>query len=85
MEIIKPFRFDAIPKIDSWVPDPQDIILTNVRHFVKMPISAILNVQSQNLDLFIMRPKKCYNSQTVRDQICHVINYFERFFDEDKE
>ena len=85
MDVIKPIRFDEIPKIDSWVPDKEDTIITNIRHFVIMPVSKILNVESQNLDLFIMRPKKCYNSQVVRDQICHVLNYFERYFDEDKE
>ena len=83
--IISPIRFE-IPKVDTWVPNPEDIIITNARNIVIMPVSAMLNVEKiDQLDLFVIRPKKCYNSQVVREHICQVINYFEKYFDPDKE
>ena len=88
MKIIKPIRFEDdgyIPKIESWVPQPHEVIISTAKNVVIMPVSKTLNIVSDYLDLFIIRPKKCYNSQVVRDHICHVVNYFENYYDKDKE
>jgi len=83
--IIKPFSFQ-IPMIDGWVPEnSEDIIFTNMKNFVIAPISKFMNLQSDDLDYFMIRAKKCYNSQGLRDHLCKVLNYFEKYFDRDKE
>ena len=33
----------------------------------------------------MMSAKKCYNSQVMRDHTCQYLNYFEKFYDIDKE
>src|SRR5574344_1314563 len=74
-----------IPIIESWVPSPDDIIFTNQKNIIIVPVSKVLGVQSNSLDYFVIRPKKCYNSQELRDHICIISNYFEKYFDPDKE
>jgi len=83
--MIEPIRFLEIPKMDSWEIPKQDALVTNVRNLIIMPITNVLGCQSDTLDMFVIRPKKCYNSQVVRDHICLVDNYFEKYFDPDKE
>lgn len=85
--MIKPIKFadEEIPKIEEWSPRPDQILITNTRNVVIIPVSKVLGINSDSLDLFMIRPKKCYNSQVVRDHICHVMNYFESYYDKDKE
>lgn len=85
--MIKPIRFadEEIPKIEEWSPRPDQILITNTRNVVIIPVGKVLGITSDSLDLFMIRPKKCYNSQIVRDHICHVMNYFESYYDKDKE
>lgn len=89
--MIQPLKFinkpqTNIPKIDDWKPEnEQDILFSNMKNIVLAPISKYLRVESESLDCFIIRPKKCYNSQVIRDHLCQVINYFEKYFDPDKE
>jgi len=84
MEIIQPF-ITTIPKVDTWVCQPEDVIFSSSKNIIIAPISASLNISSDNLDYFVIRPKKCYNSQDLRDHLCQVLNYFEKYFDTDKE
>ena len=84
MGIIKPFIF-SVPKVDTWVCEPQDIIFSSTKNIIMAPISKCLGIESENLDYFIIRPKKCYNSQDLRDHLCQVLNYFEKYFDTDRE
>ena len=83
--MICPITFGEIPKIEGWIPNPEDIVFSNAKNVVIAPVSRFLNVESNNLDYFIIRPKKCYNSQVLRDHICLSMNYFEKYFDKDKE
>lgn len=83
-EAIKPFVF-GVPKVDTWVCPPEDALFTSTKNVIIAPISNFLNIQSDSLDYFIIRPKKCYNSQVLREHLCQVLNYFEKYFDPDKE
>ena len=87
--VICPIKFSKLPLLDEWVASPEDQIVSNVRYAIIMPISKILGATlpegQNNLDVFILRPKKCYNSEIMRDHICRAINYFEKYFDPDKE
>ena len=84
MEIIQPFIM-TIPKVDTWVCSPEDALFTSTKNIIIAPISTCLGIQSENIDLFVIRPKKCYNSQDLRDHLCQVLNYFEKYFDQDRE
>lgn len=85
--MIKPIRFEEeiIPKIEEWTPRQDQILITNTRNVIIVPVTKVLGINSESLDLFMIRPKKCYNSQVVREHICHVVNYFEAYYDKDKE
>lgn len=83
--IIKPFTFQ-IPMIDTWTPGgKEDVIFTNMKNFIVAPISEFMRVESDSLNYFMIKAKKCYNSQSLRDHLCQVLNYFEKYFDPDKE
>lgn len=73
-----------IPKVDSWNIPKEDVILKNSKGVISIPVTDILGIQSDTMNLFLMNSKKCYNSQVMRDHICLYINYFEKFYDPEK-
>ena len=77
----------AIPAVDLWTPEPQDIIFSNAKGIIIAPIAQTvgLGTEYNSLNYFIMSPKKCYNSQVMRDHTCLYLNYFEKFYDPEKE
>lgn len=84
----QPINFNVYPKIDEWKPtDKDDIIFSNTKGFIIAPVSKCFKMEQEDLNLnyFNMSPKKCYNSEETRNHICDYLNYFEKFFDQDKE
>ena len=81
------FNSNSYPKIDTWNPEsPDDAIFTNTKGFIIAPISKCFNIEpNPSLDYFTMSAKRCYNSQVMRDHTCQYLNYFEKYFDTDKE
>lgn len=79
-------KFENI-MIDNWIPNPdRDIYLTHVKGAIIAPVSKFYGVQpSREVDYFSVSSKKCYNSDETRSHICHYINYFETFYDQDNE
>lgn len=73
--------------VDDWKPAPEDIILTSVVGAIIAPVCEYYHYDSDNrsLDYFATSTKKCYNSDLMRNHTCHYINYFEKFYDIDKE
>ena len=76
-----------IPVIDTWVPQPEDVIYQNNKGIIYAPVMSSLNIQGDydSLNFFIMNPKKCYNSQAMRDHTCLYLNYFEKYYDPEHE
>lgn len=75
-----------IPFIDEWVPEVEDIIFRNIKRYFIAPVSSFWKTESSlELDMFDLTSKKCYNSEEVRNHICKYLNYFEKFYDTDKE
>lgn len=77
-----------IPRVDDWSPEnPQDIIFSNSKGVIGAPVTKSFNLgpEYQALDYFIMTPKKCYNSQVMRDHTCKYLNFFEKYYDPDHE
>lgn len=72
--------------IDDWIPNGNDEIFKTVKRYFIAPVSMFWNVDiSSGLDMFDLSTKKCYNSQEMRDHMPHYLNYFEKFYDQDKE
>ena len=66
-----------------------EVIFRNIVGAIVAPVSGFFGLEEGEngnpIDFFIMSPKKCYNSQLMRNHICLYLNYFERFYDIDKE
>lgn len=92
-------RFNFI-EVDTWVPQPmnlnipdifnQDTIFTNNKGAIIAPINWFFQgpekgLGQSDIDYFVMSTKKCYNSVQMRNHTCLYLNYFERFYDVDKE
>ena len=78
---------NKIPLVDEWNPDPQDIIFTNSKNIIVAPISRFyhLDEEDNQINFFMVKPKKSYNSDDLRNHNCKYLNYFEKYFDTDKE
>lgn len=84
--MIEPLEFfNKVPRINDWEPEPYNVIFTTIKNFIIAPVSASLQLVSETLDLFLIRSKKCYNNEKLRTHFCHILNYFEAFFDPEKE
>lgn len=75
------------PKVDQWEPNAEDLIFKAMKGFIIAPIAKVFGLQEKDpgLDLFNTSPKKCYNSDDMHNHVCLYLNYFERFYDPDKE
>lgn len=79
--------------VDSWGTaehpiDEKDRIFRNVRGEIILPIAEFFcngNSDKKALNYFAMSTKRSYNSDETREHICQYLNYFEKFYDTDKE
>lgn len=78
---------EMIPCADEWKPAPNEIYFTNAKDIILAPIAAHFHIDEPNprINYFWIKPKKSYNSDLLRDHCCHYINYFEKYFDVEKE
>ena len=81
---------EVAPVIDEWVPNPEDIIFTNSKNIIVAPIARYFHQdetdpEKQKLNYFIVKTKKSYNSDDLRNHNCHYLNYFEKYYDPEKE
>ena len=76
------------PFVDKWKIEPEDIYFTNAKDVLVAPISNYYHLEDSNstrINYFWIKPKKSYNSDLLRDHCCLYINYFEKYFDVEKE
>lgn len=78
-------KFEKPPAVDTWQPVGDEIIFKHEKGSIILPVSDVYAMKSLELDYFILSPKKCYNSQMMRDHICHYMNYFLKFYDTEHE
>jgi hypothetical protein len=72
--------------VDQWVPQLEDLVFKHVDKAIILPVSKYYGVEeSTDLDYFILSPKRCYNRPEMRMHTTHYLNYFEKFYDVDRE
>lgn len=74
------------PPVDSWVPSEEDQVFKTVKGYVIMDVSSFYGTEhNMSLDSFDLSAKRSYNNQKLREHLVHYLNYFEKFYDYDKE
>ena len=76
------------PLVDDWVPLEEDILFTHCKGAFIAPIYNFYGLEGddkKSIDYFILTSKRCYASDKMKEHMCHYLNYFEKFFDNDKE
>lgn len=80
---------NAIPPVDRWVPNSEDIIFRGLRgKQIMAPLAKILTNDDEDMlmfDSFILSVKKCYSSEEKVDHFTQYLNYFEKYYDTDHE
>lgn len=74
--------------VDEWVPQPEDVYYKSCKGRLIIPVSKFYNIsgeQADNLDTFSLASKRCYNGDKMRFHLPQYLNYFEKFYDQDKE
>ncbi len=71
--------------VDEWIPAEEDKIIKTCKGAVVLPVSKYFNVDNDALDKFILSTKRCYNGKTMLQHLPLYLNYFEKFYDPDKE
>lgn len=89
--LMKPFYYgdekqnpNFVP-VDQWIPEPQDEIFKNCKGALVLPVSQYFQIDNPNLDYFVLSTKRCYNGKKMREHNPLYMNYFEKFYDTDKE
>lgn len=89
--MIKAIRYENEPKpefipVDQWVPQPEDLIFQTNKRVLIVPISQYYGLQPDcNLDSFAIGTKRAYSGEAMREHLPHYLNYFEKYYDLDKE
>lgn len=77
--------------VDAWIPKPEDIIIYSCKGFLYIPLVEIFNMnvpdenRKNSLNSFVLTSKRCYNGKEMIVHLPHYLNYFEKFYDVDKE
>ena len=77
-----------IPLVDKWDPSPDQVIFTNSKNIIVAPLTKFFKVDEEThskMNIFMINPKKSYNSDVLRDHCCLYLNYFSEYFDTEKE
>lgn len=81
-------KIKVIPLVDNWKPTGEDNLFTHAKNIILAPLDQYYNLEGANankINFFMINSKKSYNSDKSRIHLCHYINYFEKFYDVDKE
>jgi hypothetical protein len=93
IEMVRIVNKNVFIPVDDWdTPeypiDERDRIFRNIRGEIILPIAEFFCNGDENrksLNYFAMNVKRSYNSDETRVHICKYLNYFEKFYDLDKE
>ena len=73
------------PPVDEWTPEDSDIIFLTTKSSLNIEFSKMFGINDTNFDNFILSTKRCYNGKDMRKHIPLYLNYFEKYYDRDKE
>ena len=75
------------PIVDQWKPSPEDILFSHAKNIIMAPLSQFYHLSEGNdkINYFMINPKKSYNSDDLREHNCLYLNYFEKYYDTEKE
>ena len=79
------FRSLPFVPVDSWEPTMGDRIFIDSKGYITAPIrkTYFADPSVTPIDIFYLNTKRCYNN--TRDHIAKYLNYFEKFYDAEKE
>lgn len=89
VELVTPGRFvkpDTFVKVDEWIPSEEDRYFKHCKGAIIVDtVSRFYGVEPGPIDMFQLNSKRAYNSLELREHLCQYINYFIKFYDQDKE
>lgn len=74
--------------VDQWKPKEEDIIYKSCKGSVYIPVADMYNIKGPDasiLNYFNLTPKRCYTGKNMKDHLPLYMNYFERFYDRERE
>ena len=71
--------------VDQWVPEKEDIIFRSCKGSLILPVAEYYCVDKESLNVFSLAPKRCYNGAIMREHLPKYLNYFLKYYDQDKE
>ena len=71
--------------VDLWVPNREDIIFKSCKGSLILPVAEYYGVANEALNIFSLAPKRCYNGNIMREHLPLYLNYFLKYYDQDKE
>ena len=72
--------------VDDWTPGINDKVFKHTKGAIIAPLSELYNEPPDSpLNLFIVSAKRCYNNDPTREHFVKYLNYFEKFYDYDRE
>ena len=71
--------------VDTWVPEREDIIFQSCKGSLILPVAQFYGVDNDSLNIFSLTPKRCYNGNIMREHLPKYLNYFLKYYDQDKE
>lgn len=71
--------------VDEWIPEPEDMLFKTIKGYIITDVSGFYGAEpNMESDAFTMPSKRSYNSPNMREHIIRYINYFEKYYDENK-
>lgn len=71
--------------VDNWIPEREDIIFKSCKGSLILPVAEYYGVDNESLNIFSLAPKRCYNGNIMREHLPKYLNYFLKYYDQDKE
>ena len=75
--------------VDHWQPtNENEMIFAPCKGAVWLPVTQMFGITDpslEQLNIFVLSTKRCYNGDIMRDHISRYLNYFELFYDTDHE
>ncbi len=71
--------------VDDWIPEKEDMIFRSCKGSLILPVAEYYGSENKSLDIFSLTPKRCYNGNIMREHLPRYLNYFIKYYDQDKE